>query len=227
MIYVTGDVHGEYDFDKLPAFAAEHPELTRRDYVIVAGDFGIWDATAIRYGLKRHEALPFTLLFVDGNHEHFDALNALPVETWHGGKVHRLKENVLHLMRGQVFDIEGKTFFTFGGATSNDKDQRVEGEDWFPAEVPSDADIVEANRNLARVGFKVNFIVTHSCDERTLYYPAIRYARSFFVVRPENGILSYFDEQVSYDHWYFGHFHTDCDLTEKKSVLYERILRVV
>ena len=227
MVYITGDLHGYYDFNKLTDFAAEHPELTRDDYVIVAGDFGIWSSTDIVYGLKRHEALPFTLLFVDGNHEHFKALNALPVETWHGGKVHRLKDNVLHLMRGQVFEIEGKTFFTFGGATSDDKGYRIEGEDWFPEEVPSDEDIVEANRNLAQVGFKVDFIVTHTCDERTLYYPLIRNARAFFAVRPENGILSYFEEKVEYSHWYFGHFHTDCDVTEKKSVLYERILQVV
>lgn len=29
---------------------------------------------------------PFTTLFVDGNHENFDLLNAYPVENWHGGK---------------------------------------------------------------------------------------------------------------------------------------------
>ncbi|MCB7347826.1 hypothetical protein LIZ33_16445, partial [Desulfovibrio desulfuricans] len=28
--------------------------------------------------------------------------------------------HVLHLMRGQVFDIEGYTFFTMGGASSHD-----------------------------------------------------------------------------------------------------------
>lgn len=28
---------------------------------------------------------------------------------WHGGKVHELRPHVLHLMRGQVFEIDGKT----------------------------------------------------------------------------------------------------------------------
>ena len=36
----------------------------------------------------------------------------------HGGKVHRIRPHVLHLMRGQVFDIEGHTFFTMGGVKS-------------------------------------------------------------------------------------------------------------
>lgn len=29
---------------------------------------------------------------------------------WQGGKVHEIEEGILHLMRGQIFEIEGKTF---------------------------------------------------------------------------------------------------------------------
>ena len=44
-----------------------------------------------------------------------------PVTTWHGGKVRQIIEDkVILLERGQVFDIDGKTFFTFGGASSHD-----------------------------------------------------------------------------------------------------------
>ena len=225
MIYVTGDVHGYYNFDKLPRFAAEHPELTREDFLIVAGDFGFWDSDKIKSEMQRYDELPFTVLFVDGNHEHFATLDALPVETWQGGKIHRLKENVIHLMRGQVFTIEGKSFFTFGGATSNDKESRIEGIDWFPQEIPGDADIVEANANLKKVNFTVDYVVTHTCDEKVLYYPAILNARIFHL-HPENSILSYFEETVHYTHWYFGHFHVDAEVTAKKTVLYEKILPI-
>ena len=41
MIYVTGDTHGEHDFEKLVAFAERRPQLTKEDYVIIAGDFGV------------------------------------------------------------------------------------------------------------------------------------------------------------------------------------------
>ena len=47
-------------------------------------------------------------------------LNALPERLWHGGRIHEVRPHVLHLMRGQVFDIEGYTFFTMGGAASHD-----------------------------------------------------------------------------------------------------------
>ena len=68
------------------------------------------------------EGKPFTTLFVDGNHENFDRLYAYPVEEWHGGKVHKIRPSVIHMMRGQVFAIDGKSVFTFGGASSHDID---------------------------------------------------------------------------------------------------------
>ena len=42
------------------------------------------------------------------------------MEEWHGGKVHQIRESVIHLMRGEIFNIDNKKFFTFGGARSHD-----------------------------------------------------------------------------------------------------------
>ena len=53
------------------------------------------------------ERLPFTLAFVCGNHENYDALARYPVAEWRGGKVHCIRPHVLHLMRGQIFELEG------------------------------------------------------------------------------------------------------------------------
>ena len=54
------------------------------------------------------------------NHENFDRLYGYPQKEWHGGEVHEIRPHVLHLMRGQVFEIDGKKIFTFGGASSHD-----------------------------------------------------------------------------------------------------------
>ena len=40
-----------------------------------------------------------------------------PVELWHGGRVQPIRPHVLHLMRGQVFELAGLTFLTKGGAS--------------------------------------------------------------------------------------------------------------
>ena len=38
----------------------------------------------------------------------FDRLYAYPVEMWHGGKAHKIRPSVIHLMRGQIFELEEK-----------------------------------------------------------------------------------------------------------------------
>lgn len=226
MIYVTGDTHGLEDFYKLHIFAGQHPELTKDDYVIIAGDFGgVWSEQTLTESLRYYTHLPFTVLFVDGNHENFDMINAYPVETWKGGKVHKIKPDIIHLMRGQVFEIEGKTIFTFGGATSIDKMYRTEGRSWWRQELPTFEELDEGVANLKRYGNKVDYIITHSCPERAFAYPAI----SKNVVKfncPEVQMLSYIEDIASFGHWYFGHFHTDAQLGGKYTALYDRIVRL-
>ena len=48
-------------------------------------------------------------LFVTGNHENYWMLRELPVEDWHSGKVQRVRPNILRLMRGHLYEIEGRT----------------------------------------------------------------------------------------------------------------------
>lgn len=123
MIYFTGDTHG--DFRRFSSeFFPEGKNCTKDDFVIILGDFGgVWKLSEDgdeRYWLDWLEKKPWTTLFIDGNHENHDRLNTMPVEEWHGGKIHRVRPSVLHLMRGQVFHIGGYRMFTFGGASSHD-----------------------------------------------------------------------------------------------------------
>ncbi len=104
MIYFTGDTHREQDVakinpdDKFP----KGKELTSDDYLIVMGDFGfVYDGgKGDKFWLDWLESLPWTTCFIDGNHENFDLLNQYPQEQWHGGQIHRIRSNIVHLMRG-------------------------------------------------------------------------------------------------------------------------------
>lgn len=225
MIYVTGDTHNRQDFAKLKYFAKRNPHLTKNDYVVIAGDFGgVWRSASLQEDLLPYEQLPFTVLWVDGNHENFSLLQTYPVREWKGGKVHFIKPDIIHLMRGQVFTLEGKTVFTFGGATSIDKYLRTEGVSWWKEEMPSHEELSEGIQNLQRYNNKVDYIVTHSCGERALMYPPLR-TRSFQMQRyPENQMLAYFEDIVDYTHWYFGHYHLDAKINDKQTVLYQEIV---
>jgi hypothetical protein len=111
-------------------------EISERDKVIICGDFGLpWcNDKEDDYWLNWLEEKNFEILFVDGNHENFDLLYQFPVVERYGGKVHKVRKNIFHLMRGEVYEIEGKTFFAFGGASSVDKHLRVESISWWEQE---------------------------------------------------------------------------------------------
>ena len=227
-IYITGDTHCDIDWNKLnTSNFPEQKQMTKDDYVIIAGDFGgVWGMdNTDRYIIKTYENRNFTTLFVDGNHENHDALDQYPVEQWHGGKIHRISDTVIHLMRGQVFDIDGRKIFTMGGAQSTDKAYRKEGVSWWARELPSDAEYDEAIRNLQAHDYKVNYIVTHCAPEDYAYsYTTMDVARNL------NKLTAFFsslitDYNVSYDAWYFGHYHEDTDY-EKFHCLYRRIVEI-
>ena len=42
MLFITGDCHGDYSKFNKKCFP-EQKELTREDFVLVCGDFGIWN----------------------------------------------------------------------------------------------------------------------------------------------------------------------------------------
>ena len=119
-VYVTGDIHGGLDMQKLRDWDLGD-SLTSDDYLIVAGDFGFpWDFSAEECAdIAWLESRPYTVLFVDGNHERFDHWAERPMELWHGGLTQRLSDTspMRRLTRGEVFELDGSTVFTMGGAT--------------------------------------------------------------------------------------------------------------
>ena len=118
---MTGDTHG--DFSRLrPVAFRKQGSLTKDDCLIICGDFGgVWDGSEIeQQWLDWLEDRSFTTLFVSGNHENYDLLRSHPTSEWHGGLVQPIRPSVLHLMRGQLYEICRKKIFTMGGASSHD-----------------------------------------------------------------------------------------------------------
>lgn len=224
-VLVTGDLHGGIDIHRLfPSAFPEGRTLTKDDYLIVAGDFGlVWNFSMEELSwLDWLEDRPWTTLFVDGNHENHEALSAMPQEQWHGGKVHRIRNSVLHLMRGQVFDICGNTVFTMGGATSVDRAMRVEGESWWPQEMPSTAEYAEAEANLAAHNWCVDYVITHCCATRML---DALYDGDIWQGSDE--LTDWFDmleHRLLFKHWYFGHHHRDMAIIPDHRALYRDIV---
>lgn len=188
MIYLTGDCHSDFSRFNTNEFPIQD-EMTKKDYVIICGDFGgVWnylvESTYEKYWLNWLNEKNFTTLFVDGNHENFTRLYNYPVEEWHGGKVHKIRDSILHLMRGEIFDIDNKKIFTFGGAKSHDIQEgilnldeeekiyayrkrgayfRIRDYSWWDLELPTDDEMKNGINNLEKVNYKVDYIITHCC----------------------------------------------------------------
>ena len=225
-IFITGDTHGDIDWSKLNTtqFPVQK-ELTKSDYVIITGDFGaVWNGDrSDKYLQKNYNERNFTTLFVDGNHENFDLLNSYPVEMWNGGKIHRISDSIIHLMRGQVFTMGDKTFFTMGGASSTDKFRRREHISWWADEIPSKEELEEGINNLEKVDFNVDYVLSHCCGTSLLSQILFSY--------DSDTLTSYFDHlefdfNLQFKHWYFGHYHRDKDIDNKYHCMYNRIIEL-
>lgn len=229
MIYITGDTHGEISRFYEENFPGES-ELTEDDYLIVCGDFGFLFYPEYRpeYYMQQKEldeleSKPYTILFCDGNHENFPLIYSHPVEYWNGGKVHRIRKNVLHLMRGQVFNIDGNTIFAMGGAYSIDKYMRREGLSWWKEELPTNNEYREATQNLREVGNKVDVILSHTAPREI-----IRRMGKFPDAHDGEltGFLEWIMYEVEFKQWFFGHWHTDKNVTEKFRAVYFDVVKM-
>ena len=223
MVYVTGDVHG--DLDRFNSGAAR--KLGQGDTLIVCGDFGfIWnggkDEAKI---LKKLSEKKYNICFIDGTHENFKLLDACEISEWNGGKVHYLGGNLYHLMRGQVFTIEGKTFFTMGGGESPDIDLRIANNTWFKEESPSQQELLEGADNIEKHGNKVDFIITHEPSARVkdfLQLKTINKNRLSLL----NTYLEELGNSCEYKRWYFGSMHLDKNISSSQVAVFNKILEV-
>ena len=170
-----------------------------------------------------------------------------PVETWHGGKVQPIRPHVLYLMRGQVFELAGQTFFTMGGAASHDIEDgiislddpnferkyrilkrkerarfRIDHMSWWKEELPSEAEYAEARRSLDAHGWAVDYVLTH-CAPTSI---ALQFSRHNAADRLTD-FLQEVKDRAQYHYWLFGHHHLNQAIDQKHIVLWEQIVQIL
>jgi len=223
LVYITGDMHG--DIERL--YDKEFRKLKKGDTLIVCGDFGyIFDGSDMEKKVINFFATrKFVTAFIDGTHDNLEKINRSRVTVWKGGKVHRIKGNLLHLMRGQIFNIEDKTFFTFGGGESIDKDMRVEQGLWWREEEATPTEMANGARRLDEEGLKVNYIITH--EPPSLVKSSILMRNGLpDRVNKLNGYLEEIGKSVQFDHWYFGSMHEDRRITPRHTCVFKKLTNI-
>ena len=221
MVYVTGDLHGDVNRFKTPAAK----KLGKGDTLLVCGDFGfLWDGSKIEQKfLQKLGEKKFNICFVDGCHENFDLLSTYEVSEWNGGKVQHIIGNVYHLMRGQVFEIEGLRIFTMGGGESPDMEIRMENDNWSPAESPTQQELLEGAANIGRYDNAVDIVITHEPSAKVKEFLQMKSTNKQRVTL----LNTYFEElagAVDFKKWYFGSLHLDKPISATQVAVYTNIL---
>ena len=222
MIYITGDMHG--DKKRLSPFKLRF--LNEGDTLIVCGDFGfLWDnSNAEQNYLMALGKRKYNICFVDGTHENFDLLNNYEISQWNGGKVHKIFGNLYHLMRGQVYEIEGRKIFTMGGGESSDIDIRKDVNAWSKDEIPTQEELLEGAENLEVAGCDIDIIVTHEPPLKVKNFLNLNDPNEFRV----SALNAYFEElsnDCKFRKWYFGSLHIDKYISNSHRAIFKDIVK--
>ena len=232
MIYIIGDRHGDLEFVR--EFCDDHPGISRDDVLIILGDVGI------NYDLNRQEKkvkkmlakLPVTLLCVHGNHEERPRnIKGYKETEYFDGIVYQERRfpNILFCRDGENYRIGNRHFFVLGGAYSTDKYLRLEkGWKWFSSEQPSPDDRINAENMIRQCDYHFDIVLSHTCPRKYIGKGLKHvYHDQHEIDYSTEDWLDDIENRITYNHWYFGHFHQDRDINEKLTVVYDKVIEVV
>jgi len=160
-ILVSGDWHGHSSAAKACAKKAQQEGC---DIIVQVGDFGFWPHTDPDYvdTVSRHiTKRGLVLVWIDGNHENFDALydGNWPVTA---GGFWKIAENVLYAPRGHRWVWDEVRFLALGGGYSIDKEWRLSqgpiGQYWWPEETITQRQVYDCI-----AGGETDVMFTHDC----------------------------------------------------------------
>lgn len=234
-IFVTGDCHAltgpnTHNMMRLGSKKwAEGKELTKNDILIILGDVGIIFSNQPdreeKYLIKWLSQKKWTTLFIDGNHDNHPRLFDLPIVEKFGAKLGQITDSLFYIRRGEILDMQGKTFFCMGGADSYDKEWRKEGIDWWPTEIPSYAEMDYALDKLGKHQFTVNYILAHTAPDDVV--------RGCGVISLEKDtsdatrrFLAHIVQSIQFDKFFCGHWHRNVKCG-KYNFLFEEIIQVI
>jgi len=220
MIYITGNTHR--DFSKFYSFKSKEDDM-----LIVLGDTGInyylneEDKNCKEY-LKK---LKLKLFCVRGNNEESpENMSTYKEAEMFGGEVFIEEEypNLIFAKDGETYNIDGKKILVIGGAYSVDKQYRLlHGYKWFKEEQLTKE---EMDTILAKVkGKHFDIVLTHTCpykyEPREVFMQGLDQSK---VDKSMEHFLDKIEENINYDKWYCGHYHTEKQV-DKLEFMFGRI----
>ena len=88
--------------------------------------------------------------------------------------------------------------------------------------MPSESEYAEAVRNLERVGYEADYIITH-CAPTSVQQELNR----DFTPDPLTDFLEKVKGKADYHYWLFGHYHDNRAVDKKHILLWEQMVQVI
>ena len=92
---------------------------------------------------------------------------------------------------------------------------------WFDGEEPTEEELKLAYDNLEKNRKRVDYVLTHK------YVDYRKEDAGKFPMLSLEGLTKYIDENVSFKHWYSGHWHINKVIDEKHTIVYDEPLQIL
>lgn len=146
-----------------------------------------------------------------------------------------IRPSVIHLLRGQVYSIQGKTFFTMGGTSNHDINgvilepddpqfkrkckslnhrgvsYRGNHRSWWKEKLPSDDEYRTARANLEKCDYKVDYSVIH-CGPISVQDEV---GGGFYKANALTDFLEEVANRCQFKYWLFEHYHGNGIIRQK------------
>jgi len=217
-IFVTGDTHG--DLTKIINFIKRFG-LQLGDQIFVLGDFGIFwrkDGRDSKYWIDLYEKE------CNGVHLYWiDIINSWNIS---GFSVYNNSEHIHYCPRGFITfvdvkcggRIESRKVLFLGGADSVDKFRRTKHLSWWEDEKITETDIDGIEGDF-------DYVFTHCCprsvfENNRVYLTTLSNIDQDHVEHNSEDMLEKLKNKITFNHFYFGHYHVDRVLDDKFRCLF-------
>lgn len=222
--FITGDTHR--DFDRVVEWVMKENKGSESTLIIL-GDAGINFSLDLRdKNIKKLlNNLNIKLFCIHGNHEERpENIEGYEEIEYNEGTVfvEKMYPNLLFAKDGETYNFGGKKCLVIGGAYSIDKQYRIRNFlNWFPSEQISEVrrkEILEETK-----GKVYDYVFTHTCPYSIR--PTHLFIKNVNQDNVDTSMERFLEDianQITFDKWYFGHFHGDW-VNGKYKMLYKNI----
>lgn len=246
-IYITGDKHG--NLNDIRSFVRRTRTSKDETLLIIAGDAGFNykvykdedglykdDGSGLMQGIISN--MPLTIAVIQGNHEAPAWFcEGFKEVDFAGDRAYWNSEypNIYYLENGHVYNFNGQEYLVMGGAYTIDKpcrsvptkNHRGHYGYWFPEEQMTDDEFVRAWSEMEKRNYRIHGVLTHTCPyEKRPQDLFLKVPKGFAIDNRMEHKFSKFMQKLTYDVWYFGHFHGDFNIDSKHKLVYHAIKKM-